>query len=209
MSPERAARLLDAAALTIREHADELTALDQAIGDGDHGLNMRRGFDAIEAAREELTALPLGQALQKAGMALVMKVGGASGPLYGSLLMAMGKAAAEAPADPQGLAVMLAEGVEAVKRRGKSDVGEKTMLDVLLPALGALRSGAADGLGHAELIARVQAAADEGLARTRDMKATKGRASYLGERSIGHLDPGARSSALLIAAVCGVLAEEG
>jgi phosphoenolpyruvate---glycerone phosphotransferase subunit DhaL len=191
MVPDLVGRLLDAAVATIREHADELTALDQAIGDGDHGLNMRRGFDAIEAAREELTALPLGQALQKAGMALVMKVGGASGPLYGSLLMAMGKAAAEAPADPQGLAVMLAEGVDAVKRRGKSDAGEKTMLDVLVPALGALRSGAADGLGHAELIARVQAAADEGLARTREMKATKGRASYLGERSIGHLDPGA------------------
>ena len=170
---------------------------------------MRRGFDAIAAAREELIALPLGQALQKAGMALVMKIGGASGPLYGSLLMSMGKAAAEAPADPQGLAVMLAEGVDAVKRRGKADAGEKTMLDVLVPALGALRAGAADGLSADELIARVRAAADEGLARTRDMKATKGRASYLGERSIGHIDPGARSSALLIAAVCGVLAEEG
>jgi dihydroxyacetone kinase-like protein len=209
MSPERAARLLDAAVATIREHADELTALDQAIGDGDHGLNMRRGFDAIAAIREELIPLPLGQALQKAGMALVMKVGGASGPLYGSLLMSMGKAAAEASADPHGLAVMLAEGVEAVKRRGKSDAGEKTMLDVLVPALGALRAGAADGLGADELLARVRAAADEGLARTKDMKATKGRASYLGERSIGHLDPGARSSALLIAAVCGVLAAEG
>jgi len=209
MSAERAARLLDAAVATIREHADELTALDQAIGDGDHGLNMRRGFDAIAATREEVIALPLGQALQKAGMALVMKVGGASGPLYGSLLMSMGKVAAEAPADPQGLAAMLAEGVEAVKRRGKSDAGEKTMLDVLVPALGALRTGAADGLSADELIARVRAAADDGLARTKDMKATKGRASYLGERSIGHLDPGARSSALLIAAVCGVLAEEG
>jgi dihydroxyacetone kinase-like protein len=104
---------------------------------------------------------------------------------------------------------MLAEGVEAVKRRGKSDAGEKTMLDVLVPALGALRAAAAEGLSAAELIARVQAATDDGLARTRDMKATKGRASYLGERSIGYLDPGARSSALLIAAVCGVLADQG
>ena len=167
MSPERAARLLDAAVATIREHADELTALDQAIGDGDHGLNMRRGFDAIAATREEVIALPLGQALQKAGMALVMKVGGASGPLYGSLLVSMGKAAAEAPADQQGLALMLAEGVDAVKRRGKSDAGEKTMLDVLVPALDALRTGAAEGLGAAELIARVRTAADDGLARTR------------------------------------------
>jgi dihydroxyacetone kinase-like protein len=209
MAPELAARLLAAAVATIREHADELTALDQAIGDGDHGLNMRRGFDAIAAARDELAHLPLGQALQKAGMALVMKVGGASGPLYGSLLMAMGKAAPEVLDGPADLAAMLTDGVEAVKKRGRSDAGEKTMLDVLVPALNALRAGAKDGLGEADLIARVRAAADEGLSATRNMKATKGRASYLGERSIGHLDPGARSSALLIAAVCDVLAGEG
>ncbi len=100
---------------------------------------------------------------------------------------------------------MLDEGVDAVKRRGRSDVGAKTMLDVLVPALAALRAGAAD---RRALLAQVRAAAEEGLASTKDMKATKGRASYLGERSIGHLDPGARSSALLIAAVCDVLAAE-
>jgi dihydroxyacetone kinase-like protein len=209
MASELAARLVDAAVATIREHADELTALDQAIGDGDHGVNMRRGFDAIAAAREELIPLPLGQALHKAGMTLVMKVGGASGPLYGSLLMAMGKAAPEAPDGPQAVADMLTDGIEAVKKRGRSDTGAKTMLDVLVPTLEALRAGAKDGEGAAELIARVRAAAEEGLAATRDMKATKGRASYLGERSIGHLDPGARSSALLIAAVYDVLAGEG
>jgi len=209
MAPELAARLLDAAVATIREHADELTALDQAIGDGDHGLNMRRGFDAIAAARDELAHLPFGQALQKAGMSLVMKVGGASGPLYGSLLVAMGKAAPEAPDGPADLAAMLGEGVEAVRKRGRSEAGEKTMLDVLAPALEALRTGAADGIGAAALAARVRAAAEEGLAATRDTKATKGRASYLGERSVGHLDPGARSSALLIAAVCDVLGQRG
>jgi phosphoenolpyruvate---glycerone phosphotransferase subunit DhaL len=199
MPAERAARLLDAAVAAIRDHADELTALDQAIGDGDHGLNMRRGFEAIAAQRDVLVALPLPDALQQAGMALVMKVGGASGPLYGSLLMAMGRAGSD------DLATMLGEGVAAVKRRGRSDVGAKTMLDVLVPALEALRAGAGD---RQALIAQVRAAADEGLAATKDMKATKGRASYLGERSIGHLDPGARSSALLIGAVCDVLAEE-
>ena len=208
MSPERAARLLDAAVATIREHADVLTALDQAIGDGDHGLNMRRGFDAIAAARDELTALPLGQALQKAGMALVMKIGGASGPLYGSLLMSMGKAAGEEPTDAGGVAAMWAEGIEAVKRRGKSDAGEKTMLDVLVPAHDALRTATADGLSPAQILARVRSAAEEGLAATKPMRATKGRASYLGERSIGHLDPGAQSSALLIAAVCDALEDE-
>jgi phosphoenolpyruvate---glycerone phosphotransferase subunit DhaL len=208
MPPELAARLLDAAVATIREHADLLTALDQAIGDGDHGLNMRRGFDAIAAARDELTGLPLGQALHKAGMTLVMKVGGASGPLYGSLLMAMGKAAAETADDPGGIAVMFAEGIEAVKKRGKSDVSAKTLLDVLVPALEALRAGAKGGLDPTALLARVRTAAADGLAATRDMQATKGRASYLGARSIGHLDPGAQSSTLLIAAVCDVLQEQ-
>ncbi|HEX5794493.1 MAG TPA: dihydroxyacetone kinase subunit DhaL [Geminicoccaceae bacterium] len=193
MAPELAGQLIDAVVAAIRAHADELTSLDQAIGDGDHGLNMRRGFDAIAAIREELAALPLGQALQKAGMALVMKVGGASGPLYGSLLMGMGKAAG----DPPDVSLMLAEGVEAVKRRGKSEAGAKTMLDVLVPALEALRAGGG--------LEGVRAAAEHGLAATRDMQATKGRASYLGPRSIGHLDPGARSSALLIGAVCDVL----
>ncbi len=207
MAPELVGRLLDASVAVIRAHADQLTALDQAIGDGDHGLNMRRGFDAIAAARDELTALPLGQALQKAGMALVMKVGGASGPLYGSLLMAMGKAAAERQGDGAGVAGLFAEGIEAVKKRGRSDVGQKTMLDVLAPALRALEAGSADGLAPGELLERVRAAAEEGLAATKPMQATTGRASYLGARSIGHLDPGAQSSALLIGAVCDVLAE--
>jgi phosphoenolpyruvate---glycerone phosphotransferase subunit DhaL len=206
MAPELVGRLLDASVAVIRAHADQLTVLDQAIGDGDHGVNMRRGFDAIAAARDELAALPLGQALQKAGMALVMKVGGASGPLYGSLLMAMGKAAAELPGDGAGVAGLFAEGIEAVKKRGRSDVGQKTMLDVLVPALRALEAGSADGLAPGELLERVRAAAEEGLAATRPMQATTGRASYLGARSIGHLDPGAQSSALLIGAVCDVLA---
>jgi phosphoenolpyruvate---glycerone phosphotransferase subunit DhaL len=203
MAPDLVGRLLDAAVATIREHAAELTGLDQAIGDGDHGVNMRRGFDAIAQGRDELAALPLDQALQKAGMTLVMKVGGASGPLYGSLLMAMGKAGA--PQDAAGLAEVFGQGVEAVKKRGRTDVGEKTMLDVLVPALQALQAGAADGAAIGELTGKVRAAAAEALAATEPMRATKGRAAFLGERSIGHLDPGARSSALLIEAVCDVL----
>ncbi len=208
MAADLVGRLIDAAVAAIRADAERLTALDQAIGDGDHGLNMRRGFDAIAAAREELVALPLGQALQKAGMALVMKVGGASGPLYGSLLMSMGKAAAEPPGDGAGMAGPLAEGIAAVRKRGRSDVGQKTMLDVLVPALRALEQGTADGLAPPELIERVRTAAEAALAATGPMQATAGRASYLGARSIGHLDPGAASSALLIGAVCDVLASE-
>jgi dihydroxyacetone kinase-like protein len=129
-----------------------------------------------------------------------MKVGGASGPLYGSLLMAMGKAGEEAPGDVARLAEVVGAGVEAVKARGKSDVGAKTMLDVLAPVQAALAGGAD--------IAAVRAAADAGLAATEAMRATKGRAAFLGERSVGHLDPGARSSALLVHAVCDVLEEE-
>ncbi len=208
MAADLVGRLIDAAAQAIRANAEQLTALDQAIGDGDHGVNMRRGFDAIAAARPELAALPLGQALQKAGMALVMKVGGASGPLYGSLLIAMGKAATELPGDGAGVARMLAEGIAAVKKRGRSDVGQKTMLDVLVPALRALEQASAGVRAPSELLERVRAAADEALAATRPMQATAGRASYLGARSIGHLDPGAASSALLIGAACDVLAGE-
>ena len=208
MAPELIGRLIDAARAVIDDNAELLTRLDAAIGDGDHGHNMRRGFQEIAAQREQIMGLPLGQALQKAGMALVMKVGGASGPLYGSLLMSMGKVAGEAPADATGVAAIWAEGIEAVKRRGKSDVGEKTMLDVLVPAQDALRAAAAEGLSPEQIIARVRQAAADGLAATRPMRATKGRASYLGERSIGHLDPGAQSSALLIAAACDVLERE-
>jgi dihydroxyacetone kinase-like protein len=203
MAPDLVGRLLDAAVTTIRNHAAQLTALDQAIGDGDHGVNMRRGFDAIADARDQLVGLPLDQALQKAGMTLVMKVGGASGPLYGSLLMAMGKAGA--PRDAAGIAEIFGQGIEAVKKRGRSDVGEKTMLDVLVPTLQALQAGAADGAATGELTGRLRAVAEEALAATAPMRATKGRASFLGDRSIGHLDPGARSSALLIEAVCDVL----
>jgi dihydroxyacetone kinase-like protein len=208
MAPELTLRLIDATCAAIDANADLLTRLDSAIGDGDHGHNMRRGFQAIAAQRDEMVGLPLGAALQKAGMALVMKVGGASGPLYGSLLISMAKAAGETPKDANGVAAIWAEGIEAVKRRGKSQVGEKTMLDVLVPAQEALCAAAADGVAPGQIAARVRKAAADGLEATRPMKATKGRASYLGERSVGHLDPGAQSSALLIGAVCDVLESE-
>lgn len=200
-TPDRDAALIEAliarSQAVIAAHVDELTALDQAIGDGDHGINMRRGFDAVAAAAGELTALGFGAALAKAGVTLVMKVGGASGPLYGSALMAMGKAQAERPASGAELAEALAAGIEAVKARGRSDLGAKTMLDVLAPVQAALAAEA----GTAD----VRAVADEATEATRAMQATKGRAAFLGERSVGHVDPGARSSALLVHAVCDVL----
>ncbi len=182
---------------TIATHADELGELDRAIGDGDHGLNMSRGFGAVAETADSLAELGFGPAVQKAGTTLVMKVGGASGPLYGSMLMAMGKATPETPQTRDEVVAMFQAGVEAVKARGKSDAGAKTMLDVLIPAQQALAAGG----GLPEL----RAAADAGLESTRDMLATKGRAAFLGERSIGHIDPGARSSALLIHRICDVL----
>ena len=200
MSAELIRELIERSSAAIREHRDELTALDQAIGDGDHGLNMTRGFDAIAARTDELAGLSFGKALEKAGMTLVMKVGGASGPLYGSLLMAMGRALGDGPGSGAEVAAMLEAGVEAVRRRGKSTTGEKTMLDVLAPVSEAVRSA-----GGAAAITAARAAAKAGLAATREMVATRGRASFLGERSAGHLDPGARSSALLVATVCDVI----
>ncbi|RAI02454.1 dihydroxyacetone kinase subunit L [Acuticoccus sediminis] len=193
------AALIAAAHDTITTHRDELSELDRAIGDGDHGHNMARGFDAVAAAADEITALPFGKALAKAGTTLVMKVGGASGPLYGSALMAAGKVRDEAPTTLAEVVELLDAAVDAVKKRGKSDVGAKTMLDVLVPVADALRAGPAEPLGTA----RESAAA--ALEATRDMVATKGRAAFLGERSAGHLDPGARSSTLLIDAVSAVL----
>jgi dihydroxyacetone kinase-like protein len=193
------ARLLDAAVEAIGTNADLLGELDRAIGDGDHGLNMLRGFAAIAGQRDELVALPLAAALEAMGRLLVMTVGGASGPLYGSLLIAMGKAAGREGAP---VAAVLEEGVAAVKRRGKSDRGEKTMLDVLVPVQLAWEQSCREGLPLRSALERVRSAAKEGLESTRPLLATKGRASFLRERSIGHLDPGACSSFLLVDAAC-------
>lgn len=190
-------RLLDTVAARIIAAAEELTALDSAIGDADHGLNMRRGFEAVLAERANILAKPPGEALKAVGMALVMKVGGASGPLYGTLFMTLGKELGEAPGR-EGAARALEAAVQAIKARGKSDTGAKTMLDVLSPVAAHL----ADGGASFDSVRRI---ARESAAATVPMKALRGRASFLGERSIGHMDPGARSSQIMIEAVCDVL----
>lgn len=200
-------RIIDAALAAITAHGEELSGLDRAIGDGDHGINLLRGLNALTNERAAYQGLPLGQALQKMGMKLVMTVGGASGPLFGSLLMGMGKAAsAGTPATTAEWASVLEAGVVAVASRGKSKAGEKTMLDVLVPVAAALRAAAAESLPRAEVMVQMTRAAGDGLEATRPLQATKGRASFLGPRSVGHLDPGARSSQLLIEAVCEALA---
>jgi dihydroxyacetone kinase-like protein len=196
----RQKQLILAVANAVISHADELTALDQAIGDGDHGLNMKRGFEVVRADADNLAERPLPEMLKALGMHLVLKVGGASGPLFGTLFMAMAK---DIPSDPtlDEVAEALRQAIEAVKARGKSTVGQKTMLDVLAPLQAEfVRSGPPD------LVARLKGAAAAAARATAPMKAIRGRASFLGDRSIGHMDPGARSVWLMTDAICDVFA---
>lgn len=198
LKPEVLKALITAAAAQVIASAPELTALDQAIGDGDHGANMKRGFEAILAKLDAIAAEAPGEAVKAMGKTLVMTVGGASGPLYGSLFIAMGEAMLRGKRLPEDLADIFASGVEAVSARGRSRAGEKTMLDVLVPVLEILRADA----GRPDLAQRVRAVASEAAEGTGPMLATKGRAAFLGPRSIGHIDPGARSSSVLLHAIC-------
>jgi dihydroxyacetone kinase-like protein len=191
-------RLIVAVANRVIASADELTDLDRAIGDGDHGTNMRRGFEAVLAAADELSGKSFGESLKGVGTMLVMKVGGASGPLYGTLFLSLGKGLADEVSREQ-VADAFAAAIDAVKARGKSEAGQKTMLDVFLPVLAVVREG---GEG---IPARLKAAARTAAENTIPMKAIRGRASFLGERSIGHMDPGARSSELIVDAVADVM----
>ncbi len=187
----------------IAASAEELCALDRAIGDGDHGTNMKRGLEAVLARSDGIVPLPTGEALSAIGKTLVMTVGGASGPLYGSFFLAAGAAIERGRRLPEDLADVFAAAVEGVEARGRSTIGEKTMLDVLVPVLETLRTEA----GRPDLAVRVRATARQSTERTAPMLATKGRAAYLGRRSVGHIDPGARSSCLMVEAVCDTLEE--
>ena len=201
MTLDRAARerLVRALAEAMIKHADELTSLDQAIGDGDHGLNMKRGFEAVLATLPGLADKALPEMLKAIGMTLVMKVGGASGPLVGTFFMELGKSLPEQPGRTE-FVVATDKAINAVKARGRSEAGQKTLLDVLVPAQSVLAAG-----GDAKAIAAEAARAAD---RTTPMLAIRGRASFLGERSIGHMDPGSRSASLLIAAAVATLERE-
>jgi dihydroxyacetone kinase-like protein len=189
-------RLLEAIAETIALHVEELTAIDAAQGDGDHGLNMGRGFAAVMAKADAIVAKPLPEAAQEVGRTLVMTVGGASGAIFGTAFMAAGKSLPESPTRADAAAAMDAA-IVAVRARGKAEFGHKTMLDVLGPVAEALHGTTAD-------VAAVALVAAEDTA---GMQAVRGRASFLGERSIGSMDAGARSAALIIAAICWVVEE--
>jgi phosphoenolpyruvate---glycerone phosphotransferase subunit DhaL len=198
LAPDTLRSLIVAAAEEVIAKAPELTALDQAIGDGDHGINMKRGFEAVLDKIDAIAGQPPGEAVKMVGKTLVMTVGGASGPLYGTFFMAVGEAISSGRRLPEDLAEVFAIGVDAISARGRSKAGEKTMLDVLVPVLETLRREA----GRPDLAAHIRRTASEAALRTAPMLATKGRASYLGARSIGHIDPGARSSCVLVDAIC-------
>lgn len=186
----------------VHDHAAELTELDSAIGDADHGSNMDRGMRAVVGALDAGDAGDVGDAgamLKKAGMTLVSTVGGASGPLYGTFfLRAGGGLAGGQAADAATLGAALRAGLEGVVARGKAQQGDKTMVDALVPALDAYDAAVAGGAGIADALSAAADAAEAGCAATIPLVARKGRASYLGQRSAGHQDPGATSTALLL-----------
>lgn len=189
-------------AALVAEQREYLTELDSAIGDADHGANMDRGLKAAVAALDETRPETPGAVLSKVGITLVSTVGGASGPLYGTLFMRMGASLADTEAaTPVQLAAALRAGLEGVVSRGKAEPGDKTMYDALAPSIDALDAALAQEKPLSEALAAAKAAAEAGRDATTPLLARKGRASYLGERSVGHQDPGATSTALLMSAL--------
>jgi dihydroxyacetone kinase-like protein len=186
-------------AAEMADNRAELTRLDAAIGDGDHGTHMDRGMRKALERLDGLEGEDIGAALKAVGLALVSSVGGAAGPLYGTLFMQMGSATDGRDAvDLAGWADALEAGVTGLQARGRAEPGDKTMVDALLPALETLRTAVQEGVEPADALRRSAAAAEEGMKATVPMQARKGRASYLGPRSVGHQDPGATSSHLLL-----------
>jgi phosphoenolpyruvate---glycerone phosphotransferase subunit DhaL len=197
---------LDAVHAAILANEQQIESLDRAIGDGDHFINVRRGCEATVAMRAELLPLTPSQALNRIGMKLLSTIGGASGPLISSFLIAMGRELdGVSEPDSKEFAAALAAGVEAIKMRGKADLGEKTMLDVLIPTSRLLLRLAEEGSELGTICARLKEEAESNMLATRDMIAAKGRAHFLGERALGHIDPGAKTSQVALFAVCDML----
>ena len=210
MNTETVTRWMHECAVSIAEQRDYLTQLDAAIGDADHGTNMNRGFTAVEAKMAGLdSGTPPGRALMQAGSTLVSTVGGASGPLWGSALRRAGKALGDAETfDAAELVDALQAALDGIVELGAAEPGDKTIVDALGPAVAALRAGVEQGNPLAAALTDARAAAEEGMHATVPMQARKGRASYLGERSVGHQDPGATSTTLIVAALERSVAEE-
>lgn len=195
MNTQKLAEVMAAIAKTIEENKEFLTQLDNKIGDGDHGINLARGFAAVEQKLPTWANSDIGTLLKGVGMQLVSTVGGASGPLYGTAFMKAGMACKGlTELDGPAFAAAMEAAVEGIKMRGKATEGEKTMLDALCPALRAVKAAVENGKSLKEALQDGAEAAEQGVAYTKTIIATKGRASYLGERSLGHQDPGATSS---------------
>lgn len=186
----------------MEEHKDYLTELDQPIGDSDHGINLARGFEAVKQKAAAMDGKDIGTILKTVGMTLVSTVGGASGPLYGSAFMKAGMAmAGKMEMGTEDFLTMLDAAVEAVKQRGKATEEEATMLDAMCPSLRAMKAAQAEGKPAAQMLAEGVKASWAGAEHTKDLVATKGRASYVGERGLGHQDPGATSYSYMLEAV--------
>ncbi len=197
--------LIRAATQTLIDHVEELTELDQAIGDGDHGLNMKRGALAIQVKLPEWQGQSLNPVLKAMGLTCMSTIGGSSGPVFGTLLVTLSK---ELPAEPgpADLSRALQMGIAALTKLGKAVVGQKTLLDVLDPLQAMLGEVAAAGERGRDALARVRQCALDAATATANMDATRGRASFLGDRALGHVDPGSRSVALIVCAICDNLA---
>jgi dihydroxyacetone kinase-like protein len=193
---------------SINDNAEEVAELDRAIGDGDHVINLQRGLAALEKIEDELSKLEWSPALMKIGMTLMSTMGGASGSLFGTLFISMAKASKDQTLDFSAFAQVFNQGVEAVKQRGKADLGEKTMLDSLIPVANSLITDAENIVALPQALNNAKAAAIAGMQSTKEMIATKGRASFLGERAIGHIDAGARTSQLMICAIADELLKD-
>ncbi len=194
--------LIKAIAETIEKNAEDVTTLDQVLGDGDHVTNLQRGINALLKQSDELTKLEWSQAIQKTGMTLLTTMGGASGSLFGTLFISMSKAMGnEVSLNQQIFSDIFSQGVEAVKKRGKSEAGEKTMLDVLIPVAESIKKDVTASIKFSTLLENTCQTAEKGMESTRDMVATKGRASYMEEKSLGHIDAGARTNQLMICAI--------
>ena len=199
--PGRVYQCLSKIGESIIANKDFLTELDREIGDSDHGINMARGFHAV-LEKLDPEAEDIGASLKKAGMTLLSTVGGASGPLYGTAYMEAGKVlAGKTELSPEDLKSALEAAIAGIQKRGKAVRGEKTMLDAIIPASETYAQKVAEGAGIVDALDAACASAREGVEYTKTIIATKGRASYLGERSIGHQDPGATSAALTLEAI--------
>lgn len=204
-----ARRWIELAAVDVAEQRDYLVDLDRAIGDGDHGENMDRGFKAAVEALGQAQPASVAEVLKTVAKTLMSTVGGAAGPLYGTAFLRASKAAGDGDLDGAGVAAVIAGALDGIQARGKATTGEKTMVDAWTPALEAARAAAESGSDPAAVLEAAATAAEAGAAATEPMRATKGRASYLGERSIGHLDPGAVSTSLILRAAVRAAGEVG